>query len=184
GAWRAKEVEQVLDVLVRDQVAALAGGIRAGRTVCQVHLYARPVQRGQADVGAQVGHLVLQTLSRLRLACGLGLERIDLAAQGLDLGAIGLVRTLEVLDAADERLVAPDLVGRGQQLRFDLAGQKETDRQRDQRDERRAKRLSAPHPGSILGVDLEHRGVPGVLWVGTYGGRNEGVGLRDRPAAF
>ena len=107
-------------------------------------------------MGAQVGHLVLQTLRLLRLACRLGLERVDLGAQTLDLGAIGLVRALEILDAADERLVAPDLVGRGEQLRFDLAGQQEADCQRDQRDECRAERLSSPHAASILGVALEH----------------------------
>ena len=77
------------------------------------------MQRSQAGVRTQVGHLVLQGVGGVRAAGRLRFEGLDLRPQRRDLPAVCLIGPVEVLDAPHQGLVAGDLVGRRQQLRLD-----------------------------------------------------------------
>ncbi|OLE72325.1 MAG: hypothetical protein AUG05_05385 [Actinobacteria bacterium 13_1_20CM_2_66_18] len=65
-------------------------------------------------------------------------ECVDLGAQLGDLAPVAGVGRFELLHAAQERLVASDLVGRCEKLRPDLVGEHKAGGQRDKRHERDA----------------------------------------------
>jgi hypothetical protein len=103
-------------------------------------------------MGAEVGDLVLKVLGGGRLLGGRGLEGIDFRAEGGDLGAPRFVGLFKILDAVDKRLVAGDLVGRGQELRLDLARHQEPRRHGDRRHHQDGQDPLALHD-AILHVD-------------------------------
>ncbi len=137
---------------------------------------------GQAGVGPEVGDLVLQILRAGRLlGCG-SFESVDLRSKRGDLGARRLVGLLQVLDTPDQRLVAGNLVGRGEELSLDLARQEESRRQGDGGHAHDAQDPVARHDAIVL--DPINAQPPGVVSKFAHGGRNTRLRFPDRPASL
>src|SRR5450631_2485422 len=94
---------------------------------------------------AKVGDLVLQGLRGGGASGRCGFQRVDLSPKCGDLASGCSVGRLEVLHAANEGLIAGDLVGGRQQLGFELSRHEETGDERDCSNNDDAEQLPAGH---------------------------------------
>jgi len=103
------------------------------------------VHGDQARVGAQIAELALQRLGGRRAGRGFGFEPVDLHPERCNLPAVVGVGRFELLDVANQGLVAGELVGGREQLRPDLAREHEPGGQGDERDQRERGDVGSRH---------------------------------------
>ena len=78
-----------------------------------------------------------------------------------------------------------DLVGGGQELGFDLAGDQESGRQRNGRHDEDPQHPAARHDAILLDGEItDFRAFAGVVSKSANGGRNARFRLPDRPASI
>ena len=115
-----------------------------------------------------------------RWAAG-GLQDVDLGAERGDLPAGVRIGRLEVLDAAHERLVAGDLVGRGEELCFDWPASRKPVASATTADEPGWRAASGLRGISIVPLNQATAGVVSGL---RYGGQKLASQPPDRPDAL